>query len=273
MASVDLSAFDTDVAAVRATGFEGVDVALVLGSGLDPVVDALAERVDVPYSGIEGMRGPGAVAGHAGTLTLGRVGSLRVMCFRGRVHRYQGASAYEASYPARLARALGASVFAVTNAAGSVDPALQAGRVMLIADHLNLTGDNPLVGWPGPAGGTPFIAMGDTYDAELREIAQACAAEQGLDLAEGVYAGLLGPTYETPAEVRYLRLIGANAVGMSTVPEVIVARALEMRVMGMSLITNAAGGDHLSHDEVLEVGRRGGAELARLISAILARLT
>ena len=272
MGEVDLGAFATDIEIVRARARAPIDVALVLGSGLDSVVESLGERQDVSYAEIEGMRGPGSVAGHAGTLSLGTVGGRGVVCFRGRVHRYQGVSAYVAAYPARLAAALGARVFVVTNAAGSVDPAIGAGSVMLIADQMNLTGDNPLVGWPGPPGGTPFVPMGDAYDPELRRLAKDCAADVGVELVEGVYAGLLGPTYETPAEVRYLHLIGANAVGMSTVPEVIVARALGMRVLGFSLITNAAGGGHLSHDEVLEAGRAGGERLGRVISAVLGKM-
>lgn len=272
MESIDLSAFPGDVAAVRSR-FEGdLDVALVLGSGLDSVVDALDGRVDVSYGELRGMQSPNVVAGHAGSLALGTVGGLRAACFRGRVHRYQGASAYEAAYPARLSAALGSSVLIVTNAAGSVDPKLGAGEVMLIADHLNLTGGSPLVGWPGPPGGTPFVAMGDAYDPELRRLALECSQAIGLPLREGIYAGLLGPAYETAAEVRYLQLVGANAVGMSTVPEVIAARALDMRVLGFSLITNAAGGGHLSHEEVLEAGRRGGASLAKLISEVVSRL-
>ena len=272
MTPVDLSAYAQDVETIRSRTDAEVDIALVLGSGLDSVVESLESRVDVPYGELEGMRGPAAVAGHAGALSLGTISGKRVVCFRGRVHRYQGVSAYAAAYPARLAHALGATAFVVTNAAGSVDQTLPAGAVMLIADHMNLTGDNPLVGWPGPEGGTPFVPMGDAYDPELRALAESCAAEAGVELFRGVYAGLLGPTYETPAEVRYLHLIGANAVGMSTVPEVIVARALGMRVLGFSLITNVAGGGHLSHDEVLEAGRQGGAKLARLISAVVAKM-
>jgi len=272
MRIIDLSAFPEDLDAIRRYYHGNVDVALVLGSGLDSVVEALESRVDVPYGELQGMQGPHAVAGHAGSLSLGMVGALHVACFRGRVHRYQGVTAYEAAYPARLAAALGAKVFVVTNAAGSVDPELAAGEIMLITDQMNLTGDSPLVGWPGPSGGTPFIAMGDAYDAGLRDLALVCAEESGVSLAQGVYAGLLGPAYETPAEVRYLHLIGANAVGMSTVPEVIAARALEMRVLGFSLITNAAGGGHLSHEEVLEAGRRGGVKLAGLIAAVVGGL-
>lgn len=272
MSHVDLSAIRSDVELVRSRFGPAPLVSLVLGSGLDSVAEALEDRVDVPYADLEGMQTPTSVAGHGGRLTLGRSGESTVACFRGRVHRYQGVSSYAAAYPARLASALGARTFVVTNAAGSVDPALGAGELMLITDHINLTGDNPLVGWAGPAAGTPFVAMGDAYDPELAVLARETAAELGVSMAEGVYAGLLGPSYETPAEVRYLRTIGANAVGMSTVPEVIVARALRMKVLGLSLVTNVAGGSELSHDEVLAAGADGAARLARLLSAILGRL-
>jgi len=153
-----------------------------------------------------------------------------------------------------------------------VSPHLNVGDVVLISDHLNLTGDSPLVGWPGPQGGVPFVPMRDAYDPQLREIAHAVAAEQGLSLVDGVYAGLLGPAFETPAEVRYLRAVGADVVGMSTVPEVIAARALGLRVLGFSLCTNVAAGHDLSHEEVLEAGERAQLALARLLVAILHRL-
>lgn len=272
MAQVDLSAHQADVELVRSRSATPPMVALVLGSGLDPVADALEDRVDIPFTELVGLKGPHSVAGQSGKLSLGRSGGIQVACFRGRLHKYQGVSAYEAAYTARLAAALGARTFVVTNAAGSVDPGITAGELMLITDHINLMGDNPLVGWPGPAMGTPFVAMGDAYDPGLATLAREVAAELGIPLAEGVYAGLLGPTYETPAEVKYLRTVGANAVGMSTVPEVIAARALRMKVLGVSLITNVAGGVELSHDEVLEAGRLAGARLATLLSAILGRL-
>lgn len=272
MAQVDLSVYPADIELIRSRSAAPPMVALVLGSGLDPVAEALEERVDVPFTELAGLAGPARVAGQHGMLSLGRAGGTQVVCFRGRLHMYQGVSAYEAAYTARLAAALGARTFIVTNAAGSVDPSLHAGELMLIVDHINLMGANPLIGWPGPATGTPFVAMGDAYDPQLAGLARVVAAELDVSLAEGVYAGLLGPSYETPAEVSYLHGIGANAVGMSTVPEVIAARALRMKVLGISLITNAAGGSELSHDEVLEAGRRAGAQLATLLSAILGRL-
>jgi len=256
---------------------EGFDtehgVAVVLGSGFGGLADAVENAVAVPYSEIEGFPQPAAgIAGHAGQLVVGRIAGRPVVAFSGRVHRYQGVSAQDAAYPARLARALGCDTLVVTNAAGAVNPELRAGDVVLISDQLNLTGDSPLVGWSGPEGGVPFVPMRDAYDPQLREIARSVAAEQGLDLVDGVYAGLLGPAFETPAEVRYLRTVGADVVGMSTVPEVIAARALGLRVLGFSLCTNAAAGHGLSHHEVLEAGERAQLALARLLVAILHKL-
>ena len=182
-------------------------------------------------------------------------------------------AALDAAYPARLAAALGVQTMIVTNAAGGVNPDLEPGDAMLITDHLNLTGGNPLVGWPGPVGGTPFVPMTGAYDPDLCDLAREVASEQGLRLREGVYAGLLGPTFETPAEVRYLRTVGADAVGMSTVPEVIAARALGLKVLGLSFVTNVAAGHGLGHDEVLERAAQAEPVLARLLLGILSRLS
>lgn len=249
-------------------------VALVLGSGFGGLAESVDPQLAVSYADVEGYpRPPRAIPGHAGTLLLGTIGDLRVAVFSGRVHRYQGVSSLDAAYPARLAAALGADTLVVTNAAGGVNPDLAPGDVLLISDHINLTGDSPLVGWPGPEGGTPFVPMTDAYDPSLRQIARDVAADQKLHLREGVYAGLLGPAFETPAEVRYLRTVGADVVGMSTVPEVIAARALGLRVLGLSLVTNVAASHGLGHEEVLERAARAQADLTRLLLGILSRLS
>lgn len=268
---VELGAFAEDVELVRGLG-EAPTVAVVLGSGLDPVVDALTDRVDVPYSELSGLSVTGPLVGHSGRLSMGRSGAVRVMAFRGRLHCYQGVSAFQASYPARLAFAAGARTFIATNAAGSVSPDLSAGTIMGISDHINLLGDNPLVGWPGPAGGNPFVPMGEAYDPSLLALARRLAEDRGVRFSEGVYAAVLGPSYETPSESRAIATLGADAVGMSTVPEVIVARALGMRVLGLSLITNVAGGATLSHEEVLDTGASSAAAFTLLLSDILANL-
>lgn len=245
-------------------------VAVVLGSGFGGLAGALQDATRIPYHEIEGFpRAASALVGHAGELVVGHVETTRVVAFSGRVHRYQGVSSLDAAYPARLAAALGCDTLIVTNAAGGVNPDLSVGDVVLIADHINLTGDSPLVGWPGPPGGVPFVPMRDAYDPDLRSLARETATRLGLELVDGVYAGLLGPAFETPAEVRYLRAVGADVVGMSTVPEVIAARALGLRVLGFSLCTNAAAGHGLSHDEVLEAGARAQLSLASLLVAIL----
>lgn len=258
----------------RLAGLAPVDVALVLGSGLAGLGERVESATVVPYGDIESYPDPGSgVAGHVGKLIVGVLGGKRVACFQGRVHRYQGVSARDAAWTARLGSALGAHTILVTNAAGGVNPDLRPGALVLISDQINLMADSPLIGWPGPEGGTPFVPMTDAYDRELQSLAVLAALNEGVALEpEGVYAGLLGPSYETPAEVRMLRTLGADMVGMSTVPEVIAARALGMRVLGISLITNAAAGVGLSHSEVLEAGERAAADMQRLAIAILQRL-
>ena len=251
-----------------------VDVAMVLGSGLSGLADMVENARVIDYSDIPGIPVPERqVLGHAGRLVLGDLGGKRVAAFQGRVHCYQGITARQAAFPARLASALGARILIVTNASGGVNPELCAGDLVLMSDHINLACDNPLTGWPGPEGGTPFVPMRDAYDPELRHIALMAAAETDVDLvAEGVYGWLRGPSFETPAEVAMLRTMGLDVVGMSTVPEVIAARALGLRVLGLSLVTNAAAGVGLAHDEVLETGRLAEERMHRLALAILQRL-
>ncbi len=266
----------TDLAIDRAgtvlASVEPVDVALVLGSGLSALADEVETDFTAPFADLPECPGGGEVAGHAGRLVVGRLAGTRVAAFAGRVHRYQGLSAREAAWPVRVAAALGAGTVVVTNAAGGIGSRLTTGGLVLITDHINLTGDSPLVGWPGPAGGNPFVPMSDAYDPRLRAIAADVAGELGIGLAEGVYAAVLGPNYETPAEVRALETLGADMVGMSTVPEVIAARALGMRVLGISLVTNVAAGAHISHDEVLAAGQAATGDLVRLLPAILGHL-
>lgn len=248
-------------------------VAVVLGSGFGGLAEVV-ERAEVfPYADLAGYPCPSsAVAGHAGRLLLGDIAGSPVIVFQGRVHMYQGLSALEAAWTARMAHALGARTLVLTNAAGGVAEDLSVGDVVLVEDHMNLTGRSPLDGWPGPEGGVPFVSMSEAYDADLRELALRTAAEQGLALHPGVYCGLLGPSFETPAEVRMLRALGADVVGMSTVVETIAARALGLKVLGLSLVTNAAAGKELGHEEVLEAGRRAQASLTRLLSSLVPRL-
>jgi purine-nucleoside phosphorylase len=250
-----------------------IDVAVVLGSGFGGLVDSLEEGSAYRYTDLEGYPNPSAgVPGHAGTLFVGKMGGHGVALFAGRVHAYQGLSALDAAWTARMTAALGAPIIVLTNAAGGLAEHLYPGDVVLIEDHVNLTGMNPLVGWPGPEGGVPFVPMRDAYDPQLRALALEVAAEQGVTLHPGVYIGLLGPSFETVAEVSMFRQLGGDVVGMSTVLETIAARALGVRVLAFSLVSNAAAGVGLSHEEVLETGKRVEAEMAGLLREVVERL-
>lgn len=248
-------------------------VALVLGSGLGALADAVAEPVVVPYAEIPGFA-PTTVAGHAGRLVAGTLEGVDVVVFQGRYHAYEGHDPADLATPVRTAAALGAATLIVTCAAGGVTRRLAPGTLMRIRDHLNLMGRNPLVG-PARQGEPRFPDMTDAYDPALGERAAAAAEALGIELAEGVYAAMLGPSYETPAEITMLERLGADAVGMSTVPEVIAARAAGLRVLGIALITNAAAGvaeGPLDHDEVMAAGAEAADHFQRLIRGTLARL-
>lgn len=246
---------------------------IILGSGLGGLAARVADAVRVPFAEIPGF--PAAtVVGHAGALIAGTLGGRPVILLAGRFHMYEGHDASLAAFPVRVLHALGARRLIVSNAAGGVRRTLRPGALMLIDDHINLMFRNPLVG-PLEPGEERFPDMSAPYDRELRAIARGVAAERGLSLEDGVYAGLLGPTYETPAEVRMLERIGADAVGMSTVPEVIVARALRMRVLGISCITNMACGislHPLSHAEVIETTQHVAAEFEGLVEGVVGRI-
>lgn len=248
-------------------------VAIVLGSGLG----ALAERIEAPirigYRDIPGFHAP-TVEGHKGELVIGTLGGKTVIGQSGRFHMYEGHSADEAALPVRVFRALGVDTLVVTNAAGGLRRTFAAGTIMLISDHINLTGRSPLIG-PVRPGELRFPDMTVAYDADLRTVARTVAERLGIPLAEGVYVGLLGPTYETPSEVRMLGQLGGDAVGMSTVAEVIAARAGGMRCLGLSTITNPGAGlsaTPLSHAEVMEIAGRMGDRVGRLIEGIVVAL-
>jgi purine-nucleoside phosphorylase len=246
---------------------------LILGSGLGDVADEISDAVRVPYAEIPGFP-RSTVAGHAGALVAGRWAGVEVVAMAGRFHLYEGWTPAEIARPIRALAALGPRVMVLTNAAGGLRPGMQPGELMLIADHLNLMWQNPLIG-PVAEGEERFPDMSDPYDGEFRRIAEAVALEQRIRVEQGVYAALAGPSYETPAEIRMLARLGADAVGMSTVPETLVARARGVRVLGISCITNLAAGlsgTPLSHQEVIEVGTFARARLARLLAATLPRL-
>ena len=261
-------------AAVRtALGDFAPEVAVILGSGLGRLADRVADARTVPYANIPGFHVP-TVQGHRGELVAGTIGGVPVIMQSGRFHMYEGHTASASALPTRVFAELGARTLVVTNAAGGIRRAFGPGTLMVISDHINLTGRNPLEG-EVLAGETRFPDMTVAYDAELRALAQSVALAQGTALAEGVYAGLLGPTYETPAEIRMLERLGADAVGMSTVPETIVARARGMRVLGISTITNpAAGISHaaLNHAEVMEVANQISAKLTALVEGVITAL-
>jgi inosine/guanosine/xanthosine phosphorylase family protein len=272
MTEVSLAVPEADVRRVLEACARPPKVAIILGSGLASLADRAEDAVVIPHSEFEGVPKVGPVAGHAGSIVVGTIGGVSVLLFQGRAHQYQGVSALDAAYPARLAAAVGCEVLIVTNASGGVAHHLAVGDLILIADHLNLMGTSPLTGWPGPEGGVPFIPMRDAYDCALRALMREVASEQGVGLREGVYAALLGPSYETEAEVDMLRGLGADVVGMSTVPETIAARALGLRVLGLSLVTNVAAGFEVSHEQVLESGIAATERLQKLMIGFVSRL-
>ena len=248
--------------------------ALVLGSGLGALADTLVNRVCIPYTEIPDMP-TSAVIGHAGNFVFGELSGKRVVMMQGRVHLYEGYSAEQVVFGVRLMLMLGATSLVVTNAAGGINAQMPAGSLMLIEDHLNLTGHNCLRGPHDPALGPRFPDMSAAYDPALRSCAMAVAQRQGLGLYSGVYAGLLGPNYETPAEIRMLRTLGADAVGMSTVLEVIAAHHMGARILGISCITNAAAGlsdTKLSHAEVELTANKSRASFTRLVEGVLQEL-
>ncbi|HSJ05282.1 MAG TPA: purine-nucleoside phosphorylase [Longimicrobiales bacterium] len=245
-------------------------VALILGSGLGALGDELDNATGIPFRDIPGFPAA-AVAGHAGRLLLGELAGVTCVTLQGRFHLYEGHDAATVALPTRVMLGLGARALIVTNAAGGINPGFETGDVMVIEDHINLMGRNPLVG-PVREGETRFPDMTTPYDPGLRELAVEVAAADGLRLVRGVYAAVLGPSYETPAEIRMLAALGADAVGMSTVPEVIVARARGVPVLGLSLISNAAAGLSpvpLTHDEVVAAGLEAGQRFGRLLRGIL----
>jgi purine-nucleoside phosphorylase len=249
-------------------------VGLILGSGLGSFADTLAERVKVPFEKIPGFP-PSTIVGHAGNLVYGKSGNLEVMAMQGRVHFYEGHEVARVAFPARVLIALGCKTLVITNAAGGVDPTLVPGQIVILSDHLNLLPASPLRGPNDERVGPRFPDMSEVYPVALRKLAMAAGRDVGLTLREGIYAALPGPAYETPAEVRMLRTLGADMVGMSTVPEAIAAVHMGARVLGLSCVTNLAAGilpQKLSHDEVTETAARVRGEFERLLARILEKI-
>jgi purine-nucleoside phosphorylase len=262
------------VAAIRARVTRTPDVALILGSGLGALADEIEDATAISFGDIPGFPAA-AVAGHAGRLVIGELEGVACAAMQGRFHMYEGHDPATVALPVRALLELGARTLIVTNAAGGINRTFTAGDLMLIEDHINLMGRNPLTG-PVLEGETRFPDMSNAYDVRLRQLAERVAGEQSLQLMHGVYAAVLGPTYETPAEIRMLERLGADAIGMSTVPEVIVARARAVPVLGISLITNLAAGlssNPLSHEEVVAAGAEASARFARLIRGVLREIS
>jgi purine-nucleoside phosphorylase len=250
-------------------------VGIILGSGLGGVVDSLHETRRIPYGAIPHFP-RSTVPGHAGELHLGYWEQVPVAVLAGRMHLYEGYSPAQVVLPARALALAGINTLLVTCAAGGIGPRATPGALMVFSDHLNFQNMNPLVGPEGPQLGPRFIDMSQAYDPQLRRAALDAARTERIRSFEGVYAGVLGPSFETPAEIRALRRLGADAVGMSTVPEVIAARQLSVRVMAVACITNRAAGlsrQPLSHEEVLEAGKKAGSSLMRLFDAVIARIS
>ena len=249
-------------------------VALVLGSGLGGFGDTLEDGIAIPYEDIPHFHVP-TVAGHKGRLIFGKVESVPVVCQQGRIHYYEGHSMEQVVFAVRLFALLGVKVAILTNAAGGVNPALRVGDFMLIRDHINFVGVNPLWGSHGREFGTPFVDLTEAYSSSLRSLARDVAHSLNIDLREGVYLACSGPSYETPAEIRMFRLLGADAVGMSTVMETVALRQLGVEVLALSCITNMAAGvssTPLSHQEVIEVGKQVAQTFQSLIRRILQKI-
>lgn len=257
-------------AAIAATGRRPA-VAVVLGSGWDAIAEAVADPLDIAYAELPAFPALG-VAGHAGSLRLGRLGGCELALLRGRKHAYESGDAAAMKGALRTLAAIGCGTVVLTNAAGSLDPAMRPGALMLIADHLNIVQRTPLHGEPG---NERFVDMADAYSAALRQRAKDAATAAGLALHEGVYAWVLGPQFETPAEIRMLRLLGAQAVGMSTVPETILARHAGLRVLGISMLTNMGCGmeaETLSHAHTLRTAEATRERAAQLLQVLIPAL-
>ena len=250
------------------------EVALVLGSGLGGFADEFTDSVAIPYGEIPGFA-TSTAEGHAGRLVIGKVDDVSVVAMQGRVHFYEGYTLEEVTFPIRVFKLLGIKKLILTNAAGGIDIELSQGALMVISDHLNLMGVNPLRGPNDERFGPRFPDMSEAYSRVLQERAVEAARTLGIELRRGIYAALAGPSYETPAEIHMFRACGADAVGMSTVPETIVARQMGIEVLGISCITNMAAGISdapINHEEVMETGRRVRETFTKLLRAVIARL-
>lgn len=246
-------------------------IALILGSGLGAFANEFESATAIPYDEIPGFA-VSTAEGHAGQLVIGKVDQVPVIAMQGRVHYYEGYSLEQVTFPIRVFKLLGVKTLVLTNAAGGIDAELSQGALMIISDHLNLMGDNPLLGPNDERFGPRFPDMTEVYSRELQEHVVDVARELGIEVRRGIYAALAGPSYETPAEIHMLRTFGADAVGMSTVPEAIVARHMGIKVLGVSCITNLAAGisdEPINHEEVIETGHRVRETFAQLLRRVI----
>ncbi len=256
---------------IKGRGFVRPEIGVILGSGLGILASEVENRKNINYSEIPNFP-VSTVEGHEGQLVFGKIAGKQVVLMQGRFHFYEGYNMQQVVFPVRVMRELGIKILIVTNAAGGINKSFNAGDLMIIDDHINLMGTNPLIGPNFDEAGPRFPDMSEAYNRSLIKIAEKVAETEGIAIKKGVYVGLSGPSYETPAEIRYLRIIGCDAVGMSTVPEVIVANHGGLKVLGISLITNMAAGvlqQKLSHEEVMETADRVRNQFITLLKGIL----
>jgi purine-nucleoside phosphorylase len=250
------------------------EIAVVLGSGLGAFADDLTDATSIAYKEIHGFA-QSTVEGHAGKLVIGKAGNVPIAAMQGRFHFYEGYALDDVTFPVRVLKLLGVRTLILTNAAGSLNTELTPGSLMIISDHINLMGANPLIGPNEDRFGPRFPDLTSTYDPELQSLVIEEAKAMNIDMRRGVYAALSGPSYETPAEIHMVRTLGADAVGMSTVPEAIVARQMEMRLIGISCITNLAAGVSnrpIDHSQVMEIGKSVRAQFTELLRRVIAKL-
>ncbi len=274
MESSMMERIETAAAFVRTRSKVTPDLGIILGSGLGALADAIRAEAVIPYAQIPGFA-PTTVEGHAGNFILGHLQGKAVVAMQGRVHYYEGHSLADTAFPVRVTRKLGARVLLVSNAAGGLNRQWKAGDLMIITDHINFMGANPLMGPNDPALGPRFPDMSQAYDPALIALTEQAAVAEGILIRTGVYVGVHGPSYETPAELRMLRGWGADAVGMSTVPEVIAARHMGMRVLGITAITDMATGEKIAtvtHEEVMAVAKKIEPMFVRLVKHIVKEL-
>ncbi|MGG4045697.1 purine-nucleoside phosphorylase [Paenibacillus favisporus] len=271
MSTTQLKQIQEAAAFIQSKGGVQPEVGLILGSGLGILAELIQDGISIAYEDIPHFP-VSTVEGHAGELLLGTIEGRSVVLMKGRFHMYEGYGPEVTAFPVRVMKELGVKSLLVTNAAGGINTAFEPGDLMVLTDHLNLTGRNPLIGANDPALGVRFPDMSEAYSRRLRQLLKDTAASKNIPIREGVYAGLLGPTYETPAEIRMLRTLGADAVGMSTVSETIVARHAGLEVLGISCISNMAAGildQPLSHEEVMETTERVREKFLGLVLAVI----